>query len=437
MQTRTEKCNDQNVIRIFIANVEEVLNPSGAVTGAYSRKVQEISARFALLGEFDIVVLPMMPPREFIDALAELLPRVSRIFVPSGLNKDRLSIRDGFTDPALRQLLRGAVVESYIHDPLLKELVEECGAEYPMGTARSITAVNDKGRYAHFVEDLVDTPPSVKRAGTRAIAVEVRRRMNAGLDTMVRLTFAGGGLGNRLFRASEWRDASLKEIAVRLEGDQPDVWAEGEALIEDALDLAWSPGVAFHTNHGILYDFLQVTEGNDYVGAWIPCAAHVASPEQLVAIGEQLTRRIASAGYIGAADTDLGVAVDGTLYGFEINGRMDGVLHIVRAAEAVLALPYVEWRDQGVVVKGLDHVELQTPRSFAEIHKELAKEGLLASRECPTGVVVTIPPSEDGVFGFLVIGNDGNYEAVERTYRRVLEVLNANGPTEDNPLFVA
>lgn len=435
MQARTERCNDSSIVRIFVANVEEVLSPGGCVTGIYARKVREISARFALLGEFDIIVLPMMPSQEFLGALAGLLPRVPRVFVPSGLNKSRLSMRDGFADLELRQLLKGATVESYIHDPLLKKLVEECGGEYPMGTARSIKVANDKGQYAALVDGLVAVPSSVKRTGIRAIAAEVWRRMGVGLDAMVRLTFAGGGLGNRLFRASEWRNASLDAITVRLEGDQPDAWAEGEALIEEALDLVWSPGTAFHTSGGVLYDFLQVTEGNDYVGAWVPCPPRVARSEQLAMIGEQLAERIASVGYVGAADTDLGVAIDGTLYGFEINGRRNGVLHMVRAVEEIVALPYAEWRQRGVVMKGLDHVELQTPRSFSEIHRGLASEGLLASRECPTGTVITVPPSEEGVFGFLVIGNDGNYEAVERTYRRALKVLDARGPQEDNPLF--
>lgn len=419
---------------VYVSNIEEVLVPGGHATDDLASKVAEISSRSIWYGA-ETTVLPGQPDPEFVDYAGEM-GRETEVLVPQGIDPRRLSIRDGFVDPKLQVTVEGKRVESYIGDESLGALVERFGGEYVTGgPSHAVEAANDKGRYAEHVAGVVDVPPGELRHGIDDIAEAVRNRLATDGEVFVRHTRSGGGFGNRHFKVEDGRMPSMDEIKEKLAGGHWNLWQDGSALVEQVLDLKASPGVAFHTETGTAYDFDQITQGRNYIGCWSPTPPEVVSdPNKLVVVGDQLAARLGALGFKGDADTDLGVTFDDDMFGFEINGRKDGVRHAVKVGEAIWGVPWRQWREQGLVTKAVDHFVLRHDANFRQLREAMQREGLpMATPDDPFGAVISIPPAGN-VAGVQVLAK--GYRQAEDMYQGVVAAI--GGPhhnTEDYPLF--
>lgn len=419
---------------VFIDNVERVLVGGGVVTGHYARRIMEVCGR-AVWYPYDIVVTSARPPIDFVRYAAQLGHKPTFI-VPKGVNPRKLSILDGFGDPKLRSTIRGAYVESYISTPEMYGAVTRLGGHYVGGDpGDSVRMANRKVRYRDLAKDIVKLPPGAVRQGTDAIVREVCNRLHRGLDVKVRLDEAGGGLGNRTFYTSQHRGYSPERIRRIVEGDQPEIWCKGTALIEALLTLRWSPGVTFHvgkSTDSIAFDFLQATAGGESVGIWSPVPPQVCNSQTLAAVGLGLAKRLRREGYRGWADTDLGVDTAGQLIGFECNGRMDAGRHVISLGQKRFG-PWREWRSKGIVMKAVYHFTLAQRMSFTELQRRLAP--LMATSRRPFGVYITTPPVGD-VCGLTIFGGNRDYHSVHKTYQQVLKLVGKSGANqEDHPLF--
>lgn len=421
---------------VFVANLEVVVSPSGVATGDTARKVGELDPRF--LGyEFRDYVLPQQPDPEFVEYIEDLAQEDRRILVPDGINMERLSILDGMGDPRIPDFIRGRRVESYINHQPLFEVVSRHGGVYNDGKAPgdAVAWANNKGVYREHAYGVVDVPPGeLIGGGVDNIARAVKARLDRGRGTVVRHVLSGGGIGNRFFLPDASGPTDIRTITEKIVGGNPDLWNQSaEALVEDLLDLWISPGVAFNTKKGIIYDYLQTTFDGDFWGSWSPMPrVPGCTPEMLDAIGEHLADRLRAGGFDGDADTDLGITHNGEVYGFEINGRKDGLRHAVLLAERLRG-PWRNWRNNGTVMKSMDHMVMPQQTPFRQVKRTLAEAGLLASRENPRGVIISIPPA-DGIVGIVVVG-DG-YKQVQEMYDRVVATIGdpAVMKREDHPL---
>ncbi len=420
---------------IYISNIEEVLVPGARATGDLAKKVGQISPRSVWYGA-DTTVLPKAPDPAFMEYAASL-GNETRIVVPQGINFDNLSIRDGFSDPLLQEMVRGRTVESYIGDSVLGSLVTTHGGLYVTGGSHeAIEAANDKGRYKEHAEGVVDVPAGELCHGIGDIAAAVHERLARGEPVFVRHTRSGGGLGNRHFSIGDDRSIpTIEEIQTILAGSHYDLWENGSALVEEVLDLESSPGVAFTAESGIAYDFAQVTKGRNYNGCWSPIPPEVvANPEQLTRIGDHMAHRLGELGFKGYADTDLGILRDGGIVGFEINGRSNGVRHAVSVGETVWKTPWREWRARGLATKAIDNFALRQAATFGELHQAMQDSGLpLASPDNPTGVVINIPPAGN-LAGIQVLAE--GYKEAESIYQATVDAIgHPVDNKEDFPLF--
>lgn len=420
---------------IYISNIEEVLVPGAGATEDLAIKVGQISPRSIWYGA-ETTVLPTDPDPAFMD-YAGSLGNETRILVPQGINFDNLSIRDGFSDPALQELVRGKTVESYIGDSALGSLVTTHGGLYVTGGSHeAIEAANDKGRYREHAEGVVAVPAGELRHGISEIAAAVHQRLARGEPVFVRHTRSGGGLGNRHFPVGDDRSTpTIEEIQEILAGNHYDLWENGSALVEEVLDLESSPGVAFTAESGIAYDFAQVTSDHNYNGCWSPIPPEVvAHPEQLTHIGNHLARRLGALGFQGRADTDLGILHDGSIVGFEINGRSNAVRHAISVGETLWRTPWHEWRARGLATKAIDNFVLRQKATFGELHQAMQDGGLpMANPNNPTGVVINIPPAGN-LAGIQVLAE--GYKEAESIYQATIDVIGHPGHNkEDFPLF--
>lgn len=419
---------------VYISNIEEVLVPGGHATGDLAQKVTEISSRSIWYGA-ETTVLPGQPDSEFVDYAGEM-GRETDVLVPEGVDPQALSIRDGFADPKLQVAVNGKTVDSYIGDETLGSLVTRYGGAYVTGGPReAVEAANDKGRYAEHVAGVVDVPPGELAHGIDAIAEAVRDRLSRDGQAFVRHTRSGGGFGNRFFTVEDGRMPSVDEIKEKLAGGHWDLWQNGSALVEEVLNLKASPGVAFHTETGTAYDFDQITQGKGYIGCWSPVPPEVVSnPNQLVLIGNHLATRLGSLGFKGYADTDLGVTFDGKTFGFEVNGRSDGVRHAIKVGEAVWGVPWADWRKEGLVTKAVDHFVLRHDANFRQLRETMRREGVqMATPDDPFGAVISIPPAGN-VAGVQVLAK--GYRQAEDMYQGVLSAVgDPHHNYEDFPLF--
>lgn len=378
--------------KTFVAFLEPVVG-EGAATGAMAKKICQIAPRFVWC-DYDNLVLPEMPEQDFLKYVNEF-KKVPQIVVPSGIDSERLWMLDSITqDDRVRQMITGNLVDYYISDSRLYEAVEKVGGHYVGGkpNQEAIHNANCKELYKQLIADLLLPVPGIVGYGIIDIAEKVEQRLRLGESVFVRIVHCGGGLGNKIFRAEHCgTQYTSKEVIETLRNAHPTFWERAKALIEPVLQLKSSPGVAFHTEDGVLYDFLQVTRNGDYVGAYSPVPENVCDPIQLIAVGNGLATQLRNIGFHGSADTDLGVLKDGRIVGFEINGRKDGVWHGIEAGQ-VFHGPWNKWRQNGVCAKMVDTFYLRDEYEFSDLLKKIASICPLASLEHPFGVIITIPP---------------------------------------------
>lgn len=416
---------------VFVSNVERALSEDGRVVAGYAQKVGEISTRAVWYKEYDTVVLPTEPDNAFIDYAASL-GRSPKVVVPAGVQEDSLSIRDGFADPNFRAAVTGRWSESYINDTALHAFVTAQGGRYAGGDpGNTVERVNDKANFAHFAEGLVPPPPGVLARTVHGIAETVHRQLHKHGTVYVRHTFAGGGLGNRRFQVNG-HVPNVAEIVPQLQGDQPHLWEEGTALVEQFVHLVGSPSVALRAGHGAQYSTYQITHNQDYRGFWSPLPPEIWDPEGIQAVGDGISERLARIGFWNWAGVDLGVGPQGERYGFEINGRTVGTRHGIAVGELLLG-PWKQWRQDGTVVKSVDHFELKAAATFPELHERLRRLGHLASPDNPYGAVITIPP-KGNVAGIQVHGK--GYRQTEERYQEIVAAVGKpSAHSEDHPLL--
>jgi hypothetical protein len=449
--------------RVYIVNLGRVVSDA-PVTGTVVHKVLGSMFRYLwYLLRYDMVVLAAPPPPAFV-RYTQSLGLSGRFYVPTGLNLQALDILDGFDDFGLRMLLDGAEVDSYVPDERLAAKVADCGGTYLPCVSNTVTdSAGAKTRFTELAAGAVGVPPGVTRTGSDAIAREVRRRaLRRFKPSFIRYDRAGGGVGNRQTPLRWWMwwwYFSLPRIIRFLENNQPELWRNESALVEDVLKQTHSFGVAFEIAREdiparIDHTTLQITRHNDFVGAWLPCPRYICPPGRLTHIVCHFGEQLSIIGFWGRAQIDLGWAVNRRLrflwriwrwflrlVGYEVNARGTGGLHAKYIGE-LLHGPYETWEAKGVVVRSVDVVHLRKSLvrlTFEELHQILDKAHLLATLEDPCGVVVSMPPSNDPndqtVALVVVEAGEGSYERADATYAEVLRLI--GHPTlnqEDRPL---
>lgn len=422
--------------RILFFNAELALSRK-PVEGSYAQKIAELVGRCLLYLSYDIVVLPVAPSKVFSRYLRKLLPNVPVVFVPRGIDLQHLSIRDGFSDRRLRRLMKGAIVESYVQDEAIKRFVEGHGGTYIGGSAQSVAYANDKSRFGKLAEYIVATPDGETHEGIEDIVTAAMKMLQHG-SVIVRNSRGGGGLGTAVLLQELWQYADFESIRREVEGDQADMWRRGaKALVQPYLDIVDSPSVTFVVCEGIrgaLYATSQILKGHNYLGfvSPLPPTAGGVSNEALIAIGDMFAQKLFEKGYRGHGGVDLMVARDGEVYGAECNGRKTGTEPGIEAVEGLTGIPWGRWQAEGVAAIVIDHLEDPQCRSFEQLLAELRYTDLLVSKSQKEGIMITIPPNADGVFGMLAVVADGDYQHLEATFRHALRVLGVECP--DLPL---
>lgn len=418
---------------VFISDVELTLSPSGRVNGNLARKVIEISSRAIWYDDYDAIVLPEMPDPRFVDYAAEL-GREPQIVVPANIRPESVSIYDGFGDQAFQAVIgNGAWSESYMGDRTLWAFVTSQGGRYGGGDPGfTVDFVNDKANFQYLTDHDVASPPGVLATGTAEISAAISQQLLRSGQVFVRHTRSGGGLGNRRFELNG-HAPTLDEIAAKLEGDQPDQWRNGQALVEEYLSLAGSPSVSFRAGRGMAYASFQVTHDNEFTGHWSPLPSQIWDPEDIRTSGDKFSKKLGELGFWGWAGVDLGIGPNRQRWGFEFNGRTVGSRHAVDIGERLFGQPWGTWSEAGIVVKGIDHFVLSHEADFQTLHSKLGSMGCLATRDNPVGVIITIPPA-GRIAGIQV--NGIGYRQVEVLYQKVLaEVGDNRDNNEDHPLL--
>lgn len=426
----------------YMSNVEYILVQGGHVTTEHAAKVAEVSPRALWYGH-EVVVLPSQPDPDFVDYVRSFGCSPT-IVVPGNTDMNKLSIRDGMTDPAVERALRGKWVESYIGDGALYLALQERGIRYGGGDpGESIRKVNDKGNFAALADGLVAVPPGTLHEGVDVIAQATLDRIQDEGSAFVRLTESGGGFGNRLFVKEELqgmtRVQAIAHIRTKLGGSRPDLWEKGSALVERVLELKSSPSINFNTLSKNVYDGEQITYLKDYQGCWLPAPPSRYDQGHLQDIGHGMRERVIELDFWGRGGVDLGIASAKSMetekdvtVAFENNGRSTAQRHVVDISEIFWG-PFDEWTKTGKAVKARDHFVLNGTYSFKQLHYILGEANLLATPENPFGVVISIPP-ENGVAGIVVLGK--GYEETELLYRRMSQFIGKEGSNaEDYPLF--
>lgn len=409
---------------VYVSNIDAV-GQRGHVRGGVAQRVLAISCRSLFYTQtmgrrIDRIILPADPGQDFIAYLQANFGPLPEVCI-AAVNPDDLWIADHL-DPVW---LRDCAVDSYIDDPDLTACVQRAGGQ--MLTANRpevIRRVNHKGAFKALFQGLVQTVPGEVGQGVEEVAALVAARA----PCFLRMALAGGGVGNLVFRTPVSAAEAARQM---LEANS--LWAGADGLVEPILDLRFSPGVAFEIGRNLpLYSFLQITRrGCEYVGCWMPAPAGVIARDDLDRIGGAIIARLSETGFRGEADVDLGVTDTGEVYGFEINGRKDGVRHVWEAVSRWHGRDERQWR---CAVKAVDTFHLRdaglTTRALLD---RLGNAGLLAQASSPYGVILSIPPRQ-GLAGVILIGKDS-----AEAQRRFLALNDLIGTVdnleEDQPLF--
>jgi hypothetical protein len=424
----------------LIYNGEAVYEIDGYVSGKVAKVLAGLSAR-ALWYGYGALILPIEPEREFQDYVASFGHR-SHIVVPKNVNLDKLSILDGINEPEVKEVIARGPVTSFVSSPSLFSMVQEMGGDYAGGDPSDhIHKINDKSLFASFSKQAVATPKGITATGLESITDAIREQLSSKDQVFVRLSHAAGGQGNILIeRKTDQPVPDAEAIKLQLMTKDAVDWSN-PALVEDYLDIVFSPAVTFNPTGGFQYDNLQITNDGAYRGTWSPVPESVCSSKELAEIGNHFAKELRNIGFQLSANTDLGVTSDGQLVGFEINGRMTASSHAIALGELLLG-PWASWRTKHVAIKSLDHFELKQPYTFKELHGQLEDANLLATKSSPLGVVITIPPfkSRHGTavgLQFHGQGRDGiAYKAAQALYDKTLSLVgNPTLNVYDHPLF--
>lgn len=417
----------------FVNNIEVILDQQAPALGRNAQKALEVSPRSIWRG-YGTIILPATVEPEFRQYAADL-GHTPEIIVPTGVNPEALTIMDGQDDPAFRRALGpGRIVTSYVLTPELRQLTEICGGQYIVNQPDEATAeANNKGRYASLMEGVVSVPDGELVKGLDAIVDAVHMRLKHPASNgraFVRHVQSGAGYGNRSFDLGRASGLSRQQIEDVILADNPDIWQEGEALVEEYLDLIWSPAVSF-SREGFSYDNLQISHNSQFWGAWSPCPPDVllAQPrlghsglQQLQHIGDRAAAILQQViGYQGWGNSDLGITRDGRLVGLEFNARDTALCHAISVATSLLKTPWPAWRQAGHTIKSLDHFVLKDKMSFSDLHATLEKAGLLATTEVPYGIVITIPPQGNNIAG--ILAQENGYRRTEGLYQEALKLV--------------
>jgi hypothetical protein len=418
--------------RTFVSNIELLLDPDRPVVGVGAKKIGQVSPRAIWYEGYDTIVLPAMPDPDFVKYVADF-GQTPAILVPKGLRTNSLSILHGRDDIAFQNVVTECEVESYITNDELGDFVRLHNGVYLNNSdTEAVSDANNKGLYRQFAEGIIDVPEGTLERGIDAIALAVQERLQKSGTAFVRHVHSGGGFGNRSFAVVGGIVPSLNEIKQKLAGDHAERWSDGQALVETYLDLLHSPAVTFTIQDGFKFDNLQITRNSDYRGCWSPTPPGVYDPKELVNIGNRFAHKLKKIGYKGYGNTDLGVDATGRGYGFEINARMTGARHAIAIGERTMG-PWEEWRDNGSVVKSIDHFVLRHATSFRDLRHAIGKQ-LMATLENPYGVIIIIPP-HDNVVGLQIQAK--GYKEAESIYQQVLaKVGHSTANQHDSPLAV-
>lgn len=284
--------NNPNTPAIFVHNISEVFG--GVAVGRQVQKIEEIEARAAWLPEFAAVVVSKSPDQYFEAYMAEHY-REPEFIVPSGLNRGKLTLADGFDDQELQRAVRGRRVEMYMGDRAWHEFVTTHGGEYRGGDpGNSVALANDKVEYIYGwgANIPAEAPPGDVTQGIDETVNALYNRLQAEGKAIVRLAIAGGGLGNTKVD-KPMSKVKLRELLLRRHPglDDPGV----RALVETFLpNLVWSPSVTHDTERGHISDGLQTTIGTEYVGRISPTPPDVFDSEQLREISQKKCRKLKS-----------------------------------------------------------------------------------------------------------------------------------------------
>lgn len=409
---------------VYVSNIDAVGRP-GHVRGAVAQRVMAISCRSLLYSDLsgrviDRFILPADPGAAFCAYLSDTFGPLPEINI-APVDPGNLWIADHIHP----DWVSGAIVDCFIDDPDLEQVVQEAGGQMlNQNSPQTIRDINHKGRFKEMFQDVVQVVPGTMGQGIEQVSVLVARDA----PCFLRMALAGGGVGNLVFR----HPVSAAEATQRMLSTNS-LWVDADGLVEPILNLRWSPGAAFDIGpNNFLYDFLQITRhGCEYVGCWMPVPHHVIKPDQLGQISAAMISVLDQTGYRGEADVDLGITNDNAVLGFEINGRKDGVRHVWQAVARWHGADTTKWK---CAVKALDTFYLAKPeQSTDDILVILRSQNLLATRTNPFGIVLSIPAFH-GVMGVIVIG-----ESYLDAHRRFLDLNKALGTPanleDDQPLL--
>lgn len=408
---------------VFIVNLEKIVG-DGPATGNIAAKNISLMPRYLwYLDHFDTVVLESLPPSDFQDYVSSFGLAIN-VYVPPQLHASSLTMLDAFDDPKFVGIVSGSNVDSYVPDAALAELVHAHGGTYlSSADNRANHLAGDKHHFSEISAPLFITPPGELQRGIYHTAKAVLARLKSRQDTFVRITRAGGGLGNHVFYTDDWPKPTEAAIARELGGKNPQLWRGATALVEDVIDLTSTYGVAFHTLGTLHHTTLQITRGNNFCGCWIPCPPEICPPSSIENVVAHFSKQLSNLGFHGHAQTDLGIDTQGNHYGFEVNARYTGGMH-AKFIMDLLGAP---------VAKSIDTFYLADDFSFIQLKTKLSAANLLASPNQPTGAVISIPPV-GGTTGIVVLGP--THQDVDTLYYQIVDCV--GDPTknsEDRPLY--
>lgn len=410
---------------VFVANTETALS-RGPAKGNLAEKVLQISDRSLWYPDYQTVVLPGKVDPDYQDYIASH-GRKTNVLVPRGVNPESLSICDGFSDEAFQEAVKDNIVEAYVADDKLAALTEYHGGIFVGGRPGSKTRdINDKARFAELTDGVMDVPPGATYKGIFAIALAVQTRLRREGKAFVRHTESGGGFGNRAFALAAGQLPSFNQIRNRLVGGHPHMWQDGTALVEKFMRFKHFPGVNFNQGK-FTYDNLGIHKGSNYIGCWSPVPGWIAESDYLAKVGNYAARSVDKhTDYHLNGNVDMGITEDGSVIGFEINGRMTGSRHAIAIGELLFNTPWSQWREAGYVVKSVDKFILKNVMTFAHLHDILDRKGLLASRRVPYGVVISIAPHDTIAGIHIQAGSYGDAESLAAEVQGLIGNPNAN-----------